>query len=258
MANGRKRIRYFIRKNSWQKDICDKELIKGIVKSFFVVCLLSYIFYRSYKAVLFLLPLGFLYFRRWLEEKGNRKKAEFKQEFKTAIQMISANLSVGYSFENALIYTKKEMELLYKKRSRMAGELQKMIKKLELNISTEEVLKDFAKNNQVEEVQNFVTVFLSARKSGGNLIEIIGNTVYQLSEKAEVEKEIETILTAKKYEFKIMTMIPLFIILYMSLSFKAFMDPLYGTFTGIGVMTICLSIYVMAYLLGLKILKIEI
>lgn len=223
-----------------------------------VVCLLSYIFYRSYKAVFFLLPLGFLYFRQWLEEKGKKKKAEFKQEFKTAMQMIAANLAVGYSFENALIHTKREMGLLYKGKSRMIHELQKMIKRMELNISTEEVLQEFAKNNQVEEVQNFVTIFLVARQSGGNLIEIIGNTVNQLSEKREVEKEIETILTSKKYEFKIMTMIPLFIILYMSISFKAFMDPLYGTLTGIGVMTICLSVYVIAYLLGLKILKIEI
>lgn len=208
--------------------------------------------------MIFLFPLGVLYFRQWVEERGKQKKMEFKQEFKSAMQMISSSLSVGYSFENAVINTKKELSLLYKGRCRMVDELGRMIKKMELNISTEEVLKDFAKRNQVEEVQNFVTVFLSARQSGGNLIEIIGNTVYQLSEKQEVEKEIETILTAKKFEFKIMTMIPFFIILYMSLSFKTFMEPLYSTGAGIGVMTICLSVYVLAYFLGLRILKIEI
>ena len=76
--------------------------------------------------------------------------------------------------------------------------------------------------------------------------------------KIEVKREIDTMLAAKKYEFQIMSMVPYGIIAYMSLSFSDFMEELYGNVTGIGVMTLCLGIYVGAYYLGVRLLRIDV
>ena len=51
---------------------------------------------------------------------------------------------------------------------------------------------------------------------------------------------------------------PYGIIAYMSLSFSDFMEELYGNVTGIGVMTLCLGIYVGAYYLGVRLLRIDV
>jgi len=248
----------FIRKSCWQQDITKGEYIKGIVLAFLVTILISYVFYRRIFTVLFLSPIGFLYFRLWHEEREKKKKHSFQWDFKEAMQIISSNLSVGYSFENAIIKGRNELGMLYHNQSRIIKELDQVIKMIDLNVPIEEALSRFAEKNPIEETKNFVTIFISVRKSGGNLVEVIGNTVSQIADKQEVEKEIQTIMAAKKFEFKIMTVIPFFIIFYMTLSFQEFMDPLYNTYIGIGAMTLCLGVYIMAYYLGLRILKIEI
>ena len=71
-------------------------------------------------------------------------------------------------------------------------------------------------------------------------------------------KMLHNRFAAKKYEFQIMSMVPYGIIAYMSLSFSDFMEELYGNVTGIGVMTLCLGIYVGAYYLGVRLLRIDV
>ena len=90
------------------------------------------------------------------------------------------------------------------------------------------------------------------------MISIIRNTANQIGDKIDVKREIDTMLAAKKYEFRIMTMIPFGIVLYMSVSFPEFMGKLYGSIIGTGVMTGCLIVYLGAYGLGQKIIEIEV
>lgn len=90
------------------------------------------------------------------------------------------------------------------------------------------------------------------------MIAIIRNSISQIRDRMEVQREIETILTAKKYEFKVMTMIPFGIIGYMRFSFPEFMKMLYGNAVGVGVMSVCLAIYLGACYLGERIIDIEV
>ena len=102
-----------------------------------------------------------------------------------------------------------------------------------MHIPVEQVLEEFAERVPSEDVKSFVTVFVTAKKSGGDMIGIIRNTTSQIGDKIEVKREIDTLLAAKKYEFQIMSMVPYGIIAYMSLSFSDFMEELYGNVTGI-------------------------
>ena len=131
-------------------------------------------------------------------------------------------------------------------------------RKLRIHIPVEQVLEEFAEQVLSEDVKSFVTVFVTAKKSGGDMIGIIRNTANQIGDKIEVKREIDTMLAAKKYEFQIMSVVPYGIIGYMSLSFPECMNELYGNMAGIGVMTLCLGIYAGAYYLGIRILRIDV
>ena len=109
-----------------------------------------------------------------------------------------------------------------------------------------------------EDVDNFVTVFTTAQKSGGDSIVIIKDAVKVISEKMETEKEIQTMIASKKLEFEIMSMIPFGMIGYMKLTFGDFLKVLYGNPAGIIVMSICLALYFTAYIWGRKMIKIEV
>lgn len=89
-------------------------------------------------------------------------------------------------------------------------------------------------------------------------MEIIRNAVRQMGEKIDVEREITTLVSGKKLELKIMTMIPLGMVLYMKISFPEFLDVLYGNLAGVIIMSICLLVYVVAYEMGRRIVEIEV
>ena len=102
----------------------------------------------------------------------------------------------------------------------------------------------------------FAIVFSVAKRTGGNLTEIISRTISVISRKIEVEKEIEVLVSAKRMEARIMNGVPFFIIFYIGLTSKGFFDPLYHNPFGIVLMTICMLVYLAAYLLSEKIINI--
>lgn len=205
-----------------------------------------------------MVPIALLYVKNWEEECCKQKKEEFREQFRESIQTLSAILKVGYSVENAIRETWKEICLIYKKKTRIIKEYETMVHQLDLNMTAEEVMKQFADRVKEEDVENFVTVFGAAKRLGGDSIAIIRHAADAIGEKMEVEREIQVMLTSKKLEFKIMCVIPFVIILYMRSAFPEFMAVLYGNLAGTLFMTICLMVYLTAYQLGKKMTQIEV
>lgn len=254
---GRKRSLY-TKRNCWQQDISKREHIWIVLKACGVTAATGWLYYHSFLVMILLFPVLIWHLRMMEEESAKKKEIEFRGQFKEAIQAVSAALNAGYSVENAFLEAQKELQRLYPRDARISRELQRIVRQLRVQMSMEQILEEFSLRVQTEDVRNFVTVFVAAKKSGGNMIAIIQDTVRQIGDKIDVRREIDTMLAAKRYEFRVMSAIPYGIIGYMSLSFPEFMDSLYGNVLGIGVMTICLGIYLGAYYLGVKLIKIEV
>lgn len=230
----------------------------GVIKSTVQVALILYLFYESFLPILFLFPLWFLYMKEWMEEKAARKEQEFRKQFRDSIQTMAGALKAGYSVENAIRETSRDLSGMYEENVRIRKEYEQMVRKLDLNLSVVTVLNEFATGVQQEDVTNFITVYVAAKVSGGDSIAIIREAARTIGEKIDTEREIQTMLSAKKLEFKIMSVIPFVMILYMKVTFREFLSVLYGTLTGGVVMSICLILYLGAYWLGRRILQVEI
>ena len=79
-----------------------------------------------------------------------------------------------------------------------------------------------------------------------------------MGEKIDVEREIHTVISAKKMELRIMSVIPFAMIVYLRLSFPEFLSVLYGNVAGIIIMSVCLAIYLVSYEVGKRIVEIEV
>ena len=90
------------------------------------------------------------------------------------------------------------------------------------------------------------------------MTEIIYETAALIGEKIEVEKEIQVLLSAKRLEHNIMSVIPFAIILYVSIASGGYFDVLYTTSAGRVIMTICLAVYIAAYVSGKRIIEIKV
>ena len=193
-----------------------------------------------------------------MRERVNRKKSQFLLQFKQMTEAVAQALAVGYSAENAWKEAYQEMKLLYPDNAVIQREMELIVRKLKLQIPLEQILSDFSGRVALEDVKNFTSVFTAAKRSGGDMIAIIQNTSVQIREKIDVKREIDILLAAKKYEFRIMCAIPYVMIVYLQISFPEFMSVLYGNVLGIGVMTVCLGIYIGACVLGLRLIRIDV
>ncbi|NLL75853.1 MAG: hypothetical protein GX235_01190 [Clostridiales bacterium] len=244
--------------NEFNKKENVKEKIKSISEGICIVLVLSLFFYRSLWASIFLSPLLFLYV---IEKKKTillKKKREIQVQFKDAILAVSANQKAGYSVENSFKQAYNDMALLYGKNSYICRELHIVGLGLGNNMILEKLLYDFARRSQVEDVVEFAQVFAAAKRSGGNMTEIIERSATVIQEKAETEKEIQVLLAARQIEQKIMNIVPFGIILYVQLTSKGFFDVLYHNLPGIIIMTACLIVYITAVLMSRRIVNIEI
>ncbi len=232
-----------------------RELMFALFKSTAVVLFLAYFFYRSMLAVIPLSSVGILYFRRLKRQSVEKNKQQLLFEFKECILSIATALRVGYAVENAFLESRNEMRMLFGEQSFIYRELELIRRGLVINITLEELLKDFAERSDCRDVQQFAEVFAIAKRNGGNLAEIINNTSEIINRQIEVRQEIQTLLSGRKMEQKIMKLMPFGILIYIGMTYSGYFISLYHNPQGIAVMTTCLAIYIVAYLLSDKIIE---
>ena len=175
-----------------------------------------------------------------------------------AITIQTNSIAVGYSVENSIKEVIRELGVLYGKDNVCIKEFIRIQHQMSMNMTIEQAMTEMADRINQEDVQNFVTVFTAAKRSGGDTILIMNETVRQMNERFATEEEIETVIASGKLEFKIMCTVPFVILIYMRFAFPEFMKILYGNILGIIFMTICLFVYGCAYMLGRKITTIEV
>ncbi len=223
-----------------------------------LILVVAYLFYGTVIAAIFLSPYLLFHMKEWEMKCMKKKQKDFQGQFKEAMQSISVALNVGYSAENAVREAYGDLKLIYPKEARILKELQYMIHQIDMNIPLEQIFLEFAKRCGDEEVQMFATVFSLAKRSGGDMIEMIRNAVWQIGEKIDVKQEIETLMASKKLEFRIMSLIPIGMIFYISMAFPDFLGIMYGNLLGILVMSVCLIVYLFSYEWGKRIVEIEV
>ncbi|SHJ43772.1 type II secretion system F family protein [Parasporobacterium paucivorans] len=236
----------------------DKNYMQACLTGVGLTALLAYIFYHSVKALLFLSPVVLLIIR--LRERDMEKKIRFilNLQFRDCILSMASAMSAGYSLENALEEAYGEMILLHGKESIIAKEMETMSRQLKLSVPVEKAFSDFAERTGLEDIRIFTSVMQIAKRGGGDFNRIIRSSADTISEKLETQKEIQTLLGAKKLEQTLMNLIPLLIIVYINQTSPDLLRPMYETILGTIVMTLCLGGYALAWLISKKIVELEV
>ncbi len=235
-----------------------KEKGKCIIEAFGVAVLIAYLFYDHWIGMIF---LPFVY---WRVKKGTEKKLcqkrkeKLSKQFQEAMQMVCTSLLAGASIENAWKEAQHEIVILHGDGSDMAEEMKLMNQKIGLRIPLEKVLQEFAERSGIDDIVSFAEVFLFAKRGGGNLVQIIENTVYQMQNKLVIEENIQILVASKKLEQRIMEVVPIAILAYLKLTACDYLSILYANPIGIVFMTICLMIYLAAMHIANKILEIQV
>ncbi len=234
----------------WEK----KEFLTVLLKSAGVVALLAYFFYRSPWAMLPLAVVGVWYFRHSERQLLRRDRQQLESQFGECLRSVQTALRAGYAVENAFRESEKDMKLLYGETAMISRELELIRRGMVINITLEELLQDLAERSDSDVIEQFAQVFAIAKRTGGNMTEVMESSVDIISSRIEIRSEIRAALSGRRMEQNIMKIMPFGILLYIGIATPGYFDSLYSGLMGRLVMTGLLAVYLGAYALGERIL----
>lgn len=235
-----------------------KEKLINISIITLIIFVIGKLFYGNVLAGILLMPLAVPIFSQRKRLLLDKKKEEMEKQFKDMLISVSDALSTGYSMENALKESYRDLVNVYGHESEICQELRLVISRIKLNVNVEKAIEDFAERSYIDNAKTFSQIFSVARRTGGNIKDIIKDVTDDIVLKQAVKEDIMVAISEKKTEQKIMTVIPMFLIVYINLSSEGFLDIMYETLMGNIVMTVCLGAYILAYFWSEKIMEVEI
>lgn len=236
-----------------------KERIQIFMKASIILFFSTFIFYQSIFISLFCTGLSVFSERFFKERLVKRRKLILSAQFKDALYAVSASIAAGKQMPQAIKDAYESLQLLYAKDTLIIKELNYMIKRFdETNESMEDIFMDFALRTGIEDIKNFADIYLTCLTTGGDLNAVIQKTSTVLLEKMSIRQEIQTIVSQKKLESRILSAIPFIIILFLTFVSPGYLNKMFTTIMGRIIMTLGLIAIGIAYRWSERITNIEV
>ncbi len=218
----------------------------------------AWIFYDSVFG-LFLFPLtAFLNHKRFSNNKTKKWQDTFNLEYKELLISLTGALQIGYSVERAFEECETTILSLYGKESVLYPGLHELNQKVKMRTPVEKAFLEMSDKFKSEDMTSFAEVFRFAKRLGGNYVENIRQCALKISDKLELQNEIQMAVAEKQFELNVMIAMPVGILSYMKLTSPDFMSSIYHNTFGICMMTACIVIYLFSIFLGKKITDIRV
>ncbi len=236
-----------------------QEKIANIIFAAVVLFLVGYVFYRNWilSAILMLFSVKFPEIRT--KQIIEKRKNQLTLQFKDMLYSLSSALSVGKSVETGIRDSLQDLRVMYPDpNTDILREMEYILRGIGMNNTVEEMFAQFGERAHLEDIDNFVDIFVTCKRTGGDLIEVMRSTSNTIGEKIEVKQEINTMISGKKYEFNFMMILPVIMVEFLAITSGDYMDPVFTEPAGIAAMTAAIAIFAVAYVVGSKIMKIDI
>ena len=216
---------------------------------------ITYIINLSVMSVFGIISFKILMPMRKNQLKTNRKK-KIRKQFVDMLESLSASIAAGQNVPSAMQTVKDDLLIQYTEKDYIVQEISVFLREMENGIPIEDLFSDFGKRTGIEDISNFGKVFEVAYRRGGNLKEIVKSCYDILSEKIEIEMEIQTKVASSANQMNIMILMPIFLIAMLKSSGEGFAEN-FTSASGIISTTVSIFVFIIAYFVGRKILDIK-
>lgn len=122
-----------------------KETAKYLLEGAAVCAAADYLFYQSLPVLLFMLPIPVLFLKMQRKKCTARQQRELNYQFRDALTAMNVAVQAGYSAENAVRASVKDLGRLYEKGSDILDEFRYIESQLRLSVPVEELFLDLGK-----------------------------------------------------------------------------------------------------------------
>ena len=223
-------------------EMTSRERILFFTAGYLAAAVLIFLFYHS---LILSAACGFLVvkLKPYYESfRARQRMQKLNTQFKDMLYSLSASIAAGRQMPQALVEAADSLSIMYGSAEPIMMELNHMKRCIvENNESDRELLADFARRSCSEDINNFVQVYIICRNMGGDLEKIIARTSAILTDKMNIEREIKAVTAQKKFEGRLIALMPVAMLLILNLLSPSYIVPLYSGLPGRLIMTGCLG-----------------
>jgi tight adherence protein B len=219
---------------------------------------IGYIFFQSVIIAAVLSSAGFYFPKTRRKQLQKRRVNQLKIQFKHAMSCIATSLSSGKSIESAFDDAYQDLSMLYPDPACFIRvEFQIISRRLANGEAIETAMLDFAVRSGLDDVLRFAEIFSTVKRTGGNLIDVMKRSSMMISEKLEIEQDIQVLISQKKFESRVLSLAPFCIVALLVITSPEYMEPLYQG-VGVMIMAICLIFLALCFWWTQKIMDIKV
>ena len=195
---------------------------------------------------------GFLVPVFWLKSKQKKRIAAFREQLPEALDMLVSAMKAGYSFQAAMRFIGEEVK------EPLGPEFSRFYEEQRLGMEVRTALLALQARVDLLDLKMFVTAVLIQRETGGNLSEVLDNISTLMRERAALKGEIETLTAESKMSARILSLLPLVVVIIINLINPQFMRPMLGSTFGLMAFGLAAVMVIIGYTAMMKIADIDI
>ena len=171
--------------------------------------------------------LGYFSVQSFLKFKTSRRSRAFNEQLPDVLQLIAGSLRSGFSLNQAVAAVVREGT------EPTSSEFARALTEVRLGSDLEDALDRVAERMECPDLHWVVLAVRISREVGGNLAEVLLNTVSTMRERAQIRGQIRVLSAEGRISARILISLPFLLAGYLLLTRPSYLKPLYTTGVGI-------------------------
>jgi tight adherence protein B len=195
------------------------------IGTFLTIWLLSVIIHSLIISLLVGICIPFVV-RAWISRKVDRKRRLFGEQLPDNLQVLASALRAGHSFIGALSVVVDDAP------EPSRTEFRRVVADEQLGVPLEDALHVVVERMESRELEQVALVASLQRQTGGNTAEVLDRVTDTIRERFELRRTVRTLTAQGRLSRWVVSLLPVFLLLVISLLNPKYMHPLYGTTAG--------------------------
>lgn len=166
--------------------------------------------------------LGFVGPLIWLRLRVSQRKAAFEEGLPEALDRVSGALRAGYGLEYGFDLVAREGV------PPCSEEFGQVLQELNLGGDLEEALARLVQRIESEDGHLLATAVAVQRRTGGNLVEVLGQMGQMLRERERLRRDVRVLTTAPRVSGYVVALLPLVTVVAMYFTSRYYVDTLFS------------------------------